>query len=161
MVQINTMKETLQTKLEKDFKATHGDKLSTFLRAFAVGGRVQRQKCEGVFGHSEPFHNHTAQCVFIVTEARSNPVKSNTHFYFQTQIFTLTHTQTHTHTSAITQFTPTQQTQRDQVNKAQLPLQNLSEPTNPKEDVVFLVKGSFLNHCLKYVHNRSYYFEWL
>lgn len=67
MVPINTTKKTLQTKLEQDVKATYGDKLSTFLHAFAVGGYVQQPKCEKVFGHSESFHNHMAQCVFIVT----------------------------------------------------------------------------------------------
>lgn len=44
---------------------------------------------------AKSIHSHMAQCVFIVTQTR-HPA-ANTHFYCQTQIFTLSHVQTLSH----------------------------------------------------------------
>lgn len=92
VVPINTTKKTLQTKLGQDVKATHGDKLSTFLHAFAVGGSIQQQKCEGIFGHSESFHNH--MCVYNHGGKTSTLLTRLS----QTHTFTSKHKHSHLHT---------------------------------------------------------------
>lgn len=65
-----TTKKACQTKPLIGAKATYGEKISTFPHASAVWGC----KCESVFGRSESFHNHMAQCVFVVTQA-SHPLQ--------------------------------------------------------------------------------------
>lgn len=129
-----TMEKSRQAKPIEDTKGTRGDKHPTFPRALAVWG------CEwervywppGVL--SQP---HAPVCVLWSHTQGINsnsPIRSNTHFHCQTQIFTLPYTQTSSH--GLPRY--------NRRNRLHTINQNLiwrTETWNQKADAGFLVKS--------------------